>query len=235
MRTKTLLLTAALVAAGVASSMAQSNVYSVNIVGYVNVPVVANNFYLLGNPLDTGNGNVVTNVLPITDPSFDSSLIFTYSQAGGVTEVEQFIGGFGWAPGTNVFAPGTAFYIQPTETTNLTFVGNVTLTNVINLQPGFSMVASAYPASLNLTAIGLTNAVDSDLLFRFSATAGALNDVSQFIGGYGWAETVNGNPVGGTGGPTNGPTLNVAEGFFYDNANENAQGAEAWNQAFTVN
>jgi len=234
MRTKTLLLTAALVAAGVASSMAQSNVYSVNIVGYVNIPVVQGNFYLLGNPLDTGNGNVITNVLPITDDNFDSSLIYTYSPVSGVNQVEQYIGGFGWAPGTNVFKPGTAFYLLANETTNLTFVGNVTLTNVTALPPGFSMIASAYPASVSLNGLGLTNAVDSDLIFRFSPTQG-LNDVVQFIDGYGWAETVNGNPVGGTGGPTNGPSLNVGEGFFYDNANQNAQGTESWKQAFTVN
>jgi len=39
MRTKTLLLTAALAAAGAASAMAQANVYSVNYVGYANINV----------------------------------------------------------------------------------------------------------------------------------------------------------------------------------------------------
>ena len=40
MRTKALLCAAAL-AAGTAASMAQSNVYSLNIVGYVNVPLTS--------------------------------------------------------------------------------------------------------------------------------------------------------------------------------------------------
>src|SRR6478672_7317898 len=46
MRTKTLLLTAALAAVGVSSSMAQ--VYSVNVVGYVNKSV-PKGFYMLAN------------------------------------------------------------------------------------------------------------------------------------------------------------------------------------------
>src|SRR5688572_21786285 len=51
MRTKTLLLTAALAAAGLTSSMAQS-VFSVNAVGFVNVTVPASAFALLANPLN---------------------------------------------------------------------------------------------------------------------------------------------------------------------------------------
>ena len=47
MRTKTLLLTAALAAAGVVSSMAQ--VYSVNSVGYVNL-TLPNGFSMIANP-----------------------------------------------------------------------------------------------------------------------------------------------------------------------------------------
>jgi hypothetical protein len=60
MRTKTLLLTAALSAAGVATSMAQGAVYSVNAVGYVNTPLVAG-FNLVSNPLNNtaANGNTI--------------------------------------------------------------------------------------------------------------------------------------------------------------------------------
>src|ERR1700691_3524535 len=96
MRTKTLLLTAALVAAGVASSMAQSNVYSLNIVGYVNIPVTKGNLYLLENPFDTGTGNNITNVVvqpymggtndvpnPAVDAGWDSSVLWEFTQGGG--------------------------------------------------------------------------------------------------------------------------------------------------------
>ena len=61
MRTKTLLIAAAALVAGVVSSEAQ--VYSANIVGYVNVTVPAASYVLMANPLTTGN-DVLTNVIP---------------------------------------------------------------------------------------------------------------------------------------------------------------------------
>src|SRR5688500_4600203 len=59
MRTKTLLLTAALSAAGIATSMAQ--VYSVNAVGYVNTQLVPG-FSLVSNPLNNTTGNTIQNL-----------------------------------------------------------------------------------------------------------------------------------------------------------------------------
>jgi hypothetical protein len=61
MRTKTLLLSAAALAAGVLSSLAQSsNVYSLNVVGYYNVPVTANGYAFLANQLTNAANNVNT-------------------------------------------------------------------------------------------------------------------------------------------------------------------------------
>src|ERR1035438_3600699 len=59
MRTKTLLIAAAALAVGVASSMAQT--YSLNVVGYVNLPIAANHFWFLGNQLQTGSDVNQTN------------------------------------------------------------------------------------------------------------------------------------------------------------------------------
>src|SRR5947207_10303632 len=55
MRTKTLLLTAALAAAGAASAMAQ-NVYSVNAVGYANVSVPSG-FSMIACPFEQTSGD----------------------------------------------------------------------------------------------------------------------------------------------------------------------------------
>ena len=63
MRTKTLLLTAVLSAAGLASSLAQGAVYSVNAVGYVNLTVPAG-LSLIANPLDATD-NTIANVLKV--------------------------------------------------------------------------------------------------------------------------------------------------------------------------
>ncbi|HWN94592.1 MAG TPA: hypothetical protein VNT99_06150, partial [Methylomirabilota bacterium] len=62
MRTKTLLLSAAVLAAGLAASTAQS-VYSVNAVGYVNI-VVTNGYNLITNPLNGTNNNINT-IIPV--------------------------------------------------------------------------------------------------------------------------------------------------------------------------
>src|SRR5689334_14692664 len=63
MRTKTLLLTAALSAAGLLPSMAQ--VFSVNAVGYVNQSVPANGLAILAVPLNGNPNNSLNNTLPI--------------------------------------------------------------------------------------------------------------------------------------------------------------------------
>jgi hypothetical protein len=58
MRTKTLLLSAAAMAAGLVSSVAQSNVYSVNVVGYVNQVLPAGTLVAVANPLDNGTNTL---------------------------------------------------------------------------------------------------------------------------------------------------------------------------------
>src|SRR5436305_926182 len=78
MRTKTLLCAAAL-AAGALTSMAQSNVYSLNVVGYYNLPLGANQKLMIANQLNTTNnqiGSILTS-LPA------GSLLFKFS--GGFT------------------------------------------------------------------------------------------------------------------------------------------------------
>ena len=123
MRTKTLLLTAALVAAGVATSMAQSNVYSLNVVGYVNVPIQAG-FNMVCNPLDVGDGqgNVLTNVIGGGNTNGtalpDSTFLYPWN-GSGYGSIQQYIGSYGWfdpnSPDgvtiTNKIPPGKAFFI----------------------------------------------------------------------------------------------------------------------------
>ena len=67
MRTKVLLCAAAL-AASLATSMADTNVYSINVVGYVNKTVKANIWYLWGNPLNASPDNTTKNVQILCGP-----------------------------------------------------------------------------------------------------------------------------------------------------------------------
>lgn len=232
MRTKSILLGAALIAAGIAPSMAQqSNVFSVNVVGYVNVNVTNGNFYLLQNPLDDGHGNIITNVLNGGD-SVNGNLSAVYFYQGGVlTPLETYFTGFGWFPGTNTVSPGQGVFLLATATSTITFSGNVVTNKSETLLPGFNLAGSAYPGSLNFDGLGLSaHANNLDVVLRYIPAGPnlGLNDVSTYFTGYGWFET--GPTAPGGGGPTGGPTLNVAEGFYYQTT-----GTNAWSQNFTIN
>src|SRR4051812_11281238 len=78
MRTKTLLLTAALAAVGVSSSMAQ--VYSVNAVGYVNLSI-PKGFSMIANQF-TAPSYKVSDLIP--NPAAGSTL-YKFSNPGGYT------------------------------------------------------------------------------------------------------------------------------------------------------
>src|SRR5262249_25584145 len=127
MRTKTLLCAAAL-AAGVVSTMAQSNVYSLNVVGYVNVPTRGTgNFTLIANPLNnTGsNGNDITNLFSVAQ---DGDSIFTWdagAQDLGTTIYSYSSFLHAW-DGHRVLQAGEAiFYLNAGGNATNTFVGEV--------------------------------------------------------------------------------------------------------------
>jgi len=153
MRTKTLLLSAAAIVAGIVSSQAQSNVYSANIVGYVSVTNTANVFVLLANPLDNGTNNL-TSLFP-TAPN--NSQIQVWNGAGFQLATKQLTGN--WS--TNlVIPPGRGFFAKFPVTGTNTFVGSVAVPvggSVTNaLAAGlFTLVGSPIPYSDNLTGTNL--------------------------------------------------------------------------------
>src|ERR1041385_7866265 len=110
MRTKTLLLTAVLTAAGAASSFAQV-VYSQNAVGYVTLTLKPG-FQLVANPLNntSANGNTVSNLFAACP---DGTTVYAYDNAAG-----KFNGNgkdFGeWANPNATLSPGEgAFVLLP--------------------------------------------------------------------------------------------------------------------------
>jgi len=187
MRTKTLLLTAALGAAGVTSALGQ--VYSVNAVGYINT-ALASGFNLVANQLNTG-GNTVAEVHP-TAPA--GSLLYTFSPATGFSVLQW---DDEWLPaGTTVIAPGTGYFLRVTAAATVTYVGEVpqgALT--IPLVAGFNLVGSKVPQAGKLTTdLGYTPA-DGDLAYTFAVTG---YTVYQYDGE--WLPTE--------------PTLKVGEGLW---------------------
>jgi len=218
------------VAAGVASSMAQSNVYSLNIVGYVNVNI-AKGFNLIANPLDDGLGdtNVISSVLSSTNTP-DGTIVYVFNPVSGYS-TETYTAGFGWFPATTPLPPGAGFFFDSPSNTTVTFVGQIaagTYTNGIAGSSSFNLIASIVPEALPLGNPGITNtlqlnAQDGDIVYLFDPVTGY--DAVDYTGGFGWFDT----GVSG-GGSTNGPTLNVAQGFFL----QSTHGGN-WVETFSVN
>jgi len=228
MRTKALVGLAVL-AAGAVTCVAQNNVYSLNIVGYVNVPVEAQKFYLLENPLTKANsgGNNITNLVPTLNNTFDGSIIYTF-ESGKLSVAATYVADYGWysdIPAQADLPPGKGFYLYPTAAGTVTFVGEVVLgsTNVLTGGNNFNLVGSPYPAAMSLKALGLTGQ-DGDIVYRYSTAKNSLSPVT-FVADYGWYDDAAVN-----GGPVEGPALNVAEGIFYYNTKADFQ----WKQSFSV-
>jgi hypothetical protein len=145
MRTKSLCLAAAAVLGGLLTASAQ-NVYSLNVVGYVNktLPV---GFSLNANPLDDGNGNISSNLVTGLP---NKSQIIVYDQVNGYQTAQYFTSSGSW---NAAFAlpPGKGFFVKVASGSTLTntFVGNVagalpgSITN--SVLAGFNLVGSPYP------------------------------------------------------------------------------------------
>lgn len=152
MRTKTLLLTAALSAAGIATSMAQ--VYSVNAVGYVNKDLVAG-FNLVSNPLRSteANGNQIQNLFNSL-PNGTAVYQFNGSKFDIATKDPD----FGWDPANvadNDVLPGSGVFVRLAAPATVTFVGEVPQGQLDTPLPvGFSIVSSQVPQSGTATALG---------------------------------------------------------------------------------
>ncbi len=206
MRTKTLLLTAVLGLASAATSMAQ--VYSANVVGYVNQSYPAG-YSIINAPLK-GTNNAVP-FLFASPPDF--SIIYKFT--GGLYEPANAYMFGSWSDPAQVLDPGDgAFLYSPSAWTN-TYVGEVLLGAQTNTLPvGFSLKGSKVPQAGGLEALlGLVPG-DFDIVYKFNQGTQNYDPANAYMFGS-WA---NGDPA-----------INVAEGFFYFNA----QGAaNNWTRTF---
>jgi hypothetical protein len=222
MRTKTLVIAVAALAAGILASSAQT--YSQNIVGYANVVIAGNGQYtLLANPFDDGNGNYLTNILNSALPiksqvlTWDPILTYTTIQKGGSP--------VNWPAGTATqLPPGTGFFVRngnpgsgAPALTN-TFVGTViplngsSVTNDIGV--GYTLQGSVIPYAGNIATVGL-NGGDTNLDYGHGLTR-----KSQLLT---WDPVLTYTTVQ-KGGPVLGPwtwggtaTIGVGQGFFINN------------------
>jgi hypothetical protein len=218
MRTKTLLAAAAIVAAGLASSMAQSNVYSLNVVGYVNKPYVAG-FNAGSNPLNAPTNDL--NHIMVGSQVPDNTILFLWN-----TTLQDFdpslptyiSGSSSWSPNATL-NPGTGFFLlAPSAFTN-TFVGEVKqgLTTVV-ISPGFNGIGSPVPIGGSISnVLAQMPALDNDLAFQWDTVTQDFGAIATYVGASStWSPNVN---------------FSVGEGIFYLYGG----GAPAnWNRTFTV-
>jgi hypothetical protein len=218
MRTKTLLLSAAALVAGIISSQAQSNVYSANIVGYASVVIAGNGqFTLIANPFDDGNGNQLTNILSSANLP-QGSQVLTWDPVSGYTTTKRLAGG--WNGSTNL-PPGMGFFVRngtvgggAPAVTN-TFVGSIVVPNggsVTNtMVVGYTLQASPIPFSGNIAVNG-TAGGDTNLDFGTPLSAGA-----QILT---WDPTLGYTTTKKIGGLWNATvTVTPGQGFFINNKN----------------
>jgi hypothetical protein len=221
---KTLLIAAAALAASVISSRAQ--VYSQNIVGYVNVPLTANTIALVSPALDadgTGTNNTYNSVFP--SPSL-GDVVFTFNGTaftGATYKAGPHNSGTNWYIGTTIAGSnplnvGQGLFYLPAATETATIVGTAltgTVTNSFFPAPGkTALLSSASPIGGGITSVlGYTPEL-GDVVFTFNGT----------YTGYTWkAGPHNSGTNWYVGSTISEPNISVGQGFWLTPA-----GANSW-------
>jgi hypothetical protein len=202
MRTNALILAVALAAGG----SAYAQVYSQNIVGYVNRTVPVGSYVLISNPLNNG-GNTVSEVIKT------SGDLAIYHFIGGGFVPSTALGGEFIEGGDIVVAPGGGFFAQSTgdAAVKLTFVGEVAVGKTVTIPAGISVVSSALPQAGALDT--LEYPVGDETVYQF------------INGGYVPSLSLGGSWLEGA------PTVAVADAFFVINDG----GSKPWTRTFKIN
>jgi hypothetical protein len=216
MRTKTLLLTAALSAAGVATSMAQ--VFSVNAVGYVTKTVPANGFALIANPLIAADNSI--NALFAGSPAGTQVFKFNSATASFTSATFDDLDGafLPAAAAAATVVPGEGVFVRnPTGAAiTITFVGEVPQGDLKNPLPkGLSIRSSQVPQAGTAAELGLVGAAGDQVFQWNAATQGYSTSTFDDLDNA-WLP-----PLG---------KLEVGDAFFLSK-----QAAGSWNRTFNVN
>jgi hypothetical protein len=223
MRTKALLSVAAIAASAI-SAMAQSNVYSLNIVGYATVSLPAG-YSLLANPLSAG----ATNGAGELGLLIPSEQILTWNGSGfNYASYDPAFGG--WIDANFAASvppqlpPGKGFFFfNPAAATNITFVGQVvpgpSSTNSIPLPAGYSLVGSALPANVtNISSAPVSLPLIASMqVLTWSGSAYVYSSYDPAFGGW-----IDQNFAAKT-----APTYSIGQGFFFFNPGT----ATTWSQS----
>jgi hypothetical protein len=237
---------AALLAAGVSASMAQSNVYSLNIAGYINssysVPITAGKSSLIANQLNAGgstNRNRADAVfgIPANNP-YDGDAISLWVP-GVVGHFDKFLFDIGSTPtgmddgngnpladfvNLPTLVPGVAFFYQQSGSfpaiTNITFVGEILTPNSTNF---YTNHFAASPAvTMRASVLPLAGAISSGPPGMPYREGDALS-FWGYVGAVGkytkYIMDTGAIPTlwtDGDGNPIAEPAVTVGQGFFID-------------------
>jgi hypothetical protein len=234
MRTKAMLLAAALTALGSAAVMAQTNVYSLNAVGYINVTLLPG-FNMVADQLQSGT-NTIGSLINDASTQYDKMVVFKWTGTGFQSDTANSILSTyanNWDNGgTITLNPGEAAWIKNPNTTNmtLTFVGTVptgTLSTTIAGNGAFTMLSSQVPQGGDLTTdLGYSNYFQGDTIYVYNPTNSKYT-VSTYNTNTGQSGYL-GNFVGTAG----DPIIGVGQGFWY----KTGVGAPTttWTRTFSV-
>jgi len=174
--------------------MAQNNVYSLNVVGYINV-ALPTGYSLLANQL-TGTDNKISTVLG-TNYKTGLQVLKWIPATQGFGQPDSFYDATdtqttamwldnNFQPSTTTLSPGEAFFLlNPNAATNATLVGQVTQgTNSLPIVNGYNFLSIIPPIAVDLTTNGplaLPAGNNEGLqVFTFSTASGYSQPISYY-------------------------------------------------------
>jgi len=204
--------------AGIASSFAQ-NVYSVNVVGYINL-TLTNNFSLIANQLDNGQGNLVTNMFTGVPTG---TFVYKFNGVSYASLQLSAIPGQGWTPIANrqmTLAPGEGVFVRkPAAAASipLTFVGEVMQGDLVNpVVIGFDIYSAMVPQQGGIGTVHGYVPAPGDFVYKWSGTSYS-------------SKQYRGAPFNAWS-PAGEPVLEVGEAVFIKSTT-----VKNWSRTFNVN
>jgi len=223
--------------------MAQNNVYSLNVVGYINVALPPG-YNLIANQL-TGTDKTIPTVLgnnyvngctvfkwdPAAQGFASADSYYDLAHTGGAAPAGWYDAGLN--PSSTTLSPGEAFFFfNPGPATNVTLVGQVTQgTNGVTAVAGYSFLSLVPPLSVDLSTNGplALPQANGDTYFTFDNAAGGYSSAISY---YDLAHTGGAAPAGWYDASLNPGVLQpaVGQGFVYFNS----AATTTWTNTFSV-
>lgn len=195
--------------------MAQSNVYSLNVVGYYNVPITPNTLYVVANQLNTTN-----NTVPYILPQVDGMQVQKYAGSWSAYTYDVTIPD--WTPSANAVTlnPGEGAFLRSPTATTLTFVGEVMQGNLTNSLPiGTYVIRSSMVPQTGLISTDLAlGAEDGDTIQVWNNPNPGWNASTYDVTIPGWTPSE--------------PTVQLGTAFFFRKSPTATQ--SYWWRSFTV-